>query len=256
MHEKTERYIIHFPDIPAERQRMPELAAAQRTNNFTEVELGFTREAAQQEARRCLSCRRCLGCALCLAVCKPKAIVFEQQDEIIDLLVDEVIISPAAGQTMPLKKGELGYGEYTNVVSALAFERILSDSGPYDGLVLRPHDGRIPEKIAFIVTAGSGNNDQAAYAMQEAALAVKKVPDLAVTIFLPENENIQKPSSPQITIKQASIAGVKEIEETKNLLITFEQKSAGAEETFDMLIIAGPLEPSPEIKELYKKIGT
>ena len=95
MAENKGRYIIGFTDIPCERQCMPELNVEKRKSTFEEVELGLSIEAAQREARRCLSCRRCLGCELCLAVCESKAIVFDQEDEVIDLTVDDIIISPS-----------------------------------------------------------------------------------------------------------------------------------------------------------------
>lgn len=257
MHEKTGRYIIDFTDIPAERQRLPELDVAQRINNFAEVELSFSKEVAQQEAKRCLSCRRCLGCALCLAVCKPKAIVFEQQDELLELAVDDIIISPTAEQYMPVKKGEFGYRECANVVSAFEFERILSDSGPTGGMLLRPGDGRIPEKIACIVDARSNGKDISSllsYVVQEAALAAEKVKDLEIVLCIPEHESIQSAPNKRVSIKKAAVAEVKELEATKNVLITFTENGGRHEEEFNMLFVARPFEPSPEIKELEKKL--
>ena len=40
------------------RQRMPEQAPEQRAHNFEEVNLGYSAELAQQEARRCLECAK------------------------------------------------------------------------------------------------------------------------------------------------------------------------------------------------------
>jgi len=42
--------------MEAERQAMPYLSVSKRVNNFDEVELGFTEEAAIREARRCVRC--------------------------------------------------------------------------------------------------------------------------------------------------------------------------------------------------------
>jgi heterodisulfide reductase subunit A-like polyferredoxin len=36
------------------------------------------------------------------------------------------------------------------VVTQIEFERVLSDSGPYGGIIMRPYDGDIPKRIAFI----------------------------------------------------------------------------------------------------------
>ena len=84
IYEKNKRYIIPFDDVPSARAQMPEIPVDARRGNFTEVETGFSEEAAVQEAKRCLSCRRCLGCALCWAECQPEAIDFSMPDEELD----------------------------------------------------------------------------------------------------------------------------------------------------------------------------
>ena len=254
MPEQAGRYIIDFTDIPAERQHMPEIEVAKRIQCFDEVEVGFSRDAAQQEARRCLSCRRCLGCGLCLAVCKPKAIVFEQQDEILDITFDDVIISSAVDEQMPLKKGEFGYRQYANVVSGLEFEKILSDAGPYGGMVLRPFDGRIPKKIAFIIAAADSNVSMA-YSMNQAALLLNKVQDAEISIFSPESKGAAKPSGPHITLKKAAIAGVKENAQTGNIGISYTDSGAAQVEDFCMVVVVRPPEPSRAIQELCSKFG-
>jgi heterodisulfide reductase subunit A len=50
---------------------------------------------------------------------------------------------------------ELGYGRCANVVTSIEFERMLSASGPWGGVVQRPSDGEHPRKIAFIQCVGS-----------------------------------------------------------------------------------------------------
>lgn len=254
MPEQAGRYIIDFTDIPAERQRMPELEVAARIQSFDEVEVGFSREAAQQEARRCLSCRRCLGCGLCLAVCKPRAIVFEQQDDIIDITFDDVVISSTADEQMPIKKGEFGYRQYANVVSGLEFEKILSSDGPYGGLVLRPFDGRIPQKIAFIIADADASGSMA-YSMNQAALLLEKVKDAGIFVFCPEGQCAAESSGPYITLKKAAIAGVKENAESGNILIAYTENGSAQEEDFCMVVVVCPPEPSRAIQELCSKFG-
>jgi len=41
-----------------ERQKMPEQDPKVRTSNFNEVALGFTREQAIEEAKRCIQCKK------------------------------------------------------------------------------------------------------------------------------------------------------------------------------------------------------
>jgi heterodisulfide reductase subunit A len=50
---------------------------------------------------------------------------------------------------------EYGGGRYKNVINGLQFERMLSASGPTQGEVRRPSDGRIPKRVAFVSCIGS-----------------------------------------------------------------------------------------------------
>jgi heterodisulfide reductase subunit A len=243
---------------------MNERAVEERTGDFEEVETGFSMEEARREAGRCLSCRRCLGCGLCLAVCEPKAIVFDREDEGIDLIVDRVVVSPDVGVYMPLARGTFGYGEYRNVVSAFQFQRILDDDGPYGGLILRPYDGEIPEKIAFILDCGpekkgAGDRDGGLLdrALEEAACALKKVEDLEISVFvsgpgdplpLPAGEGERK----GVRVRRGEVLDVKELHDTKNLLVVFMEEGMATEEEFGVLVIAGKTEIRPEIEELRR----
>ena len=71
---KKPKFIPEFKDIPAGRQKLPELPLKEREGSFEEVELGFTEEMALTEAARCLSCRRCIGCGLCASACPSESI--------------------------------------------------------------------------------------------------------------------------------------------------------------------------------------
>ncbi|MCL2344005.1 MAG: dihydropyrimidine dehydrogenase, partial [Firmicutes bacterium] len=46
-----------MPNMSPAKNPMPEQEPALRNKNFSEVALGYTREAAMDEARRCLQCR-------------------------------------------------------------------------------------------------------------------------------------------------------------------------------------------------------
>ncbi|MFH2047368.1 MAG: hypothetical protein ABIK92_19750 [Pseudomonadota bacterium] len=251
MGEIQQRYIIDFNDIPCKRQHMPELEVKDRISNFEEVELGFRTEKAKEEAKRCLSCRRCLGCGLCLAVCQPKAIVFEEEDDFVELSIDEIIIAPEMVSSTPM------VNEYINVINAFQFESMLSLNGPTGGLVMRPFDGEIPQKIAFIINGD--NNYLASYAVCEAVLALQKVEDLAVSIFVSDKEKIIKAHENEITggitIVEGEIKELKENEETNNLLVTFNENDQTKEEEFDMIVRVQLPKSSSYLKDLSMKLG-
>ncbi|MCJ7685571.1 MAG: FAD-dependent oxidoreductase [Desulfobacteraceae bacterium] len=52
------------------RPLMPEIDLKERMEGFQEVEMGFSRERATQEAKRCLRCDICISCGRCIETCK------------------------------------------------------------------------------------------------------------------------------------------------------------------------------------------
>jgi heterodisulfide reductase subunit A-like polyferredoxin len=186
-YENKGRFIVKFKDIPSPRQHLLEIGVEERRNNYSEVELGFDEERASREAKRCLSCRRCLGCALCWAECKPEAIRFDIQDEIIDLAADSVIISPGAERSLDRIDRRFSLVKDSNVITDLQLERMLSESGPSAGLVIRPYDGEIPASVSFVQAyekAAPGMHLAAlTFAINEASLLRQKLPKAEVVMF-------------------------------------------------------------------------
>ena len=186
-YENKGRFIVKFTDIPSPRQHLFEIEVDERRNNYSEVELGFDEERAAREAKRCLSCRRCLGCALCWAECKPEAIQFDLQDEIIELEADSVIISPGVERALDRIDGRFGLAKDVNVLTDLQLERMLSESGPSAGLVIRPFDGQIPSSVAFVQAyeraAPAMNRSALTFAVNEVTLLRQKLPKAEITVF-------------------------------------------------------------------------
>lgn len=94
-------------------------------------------------------------CKVCEAVCQPKAIRFDQADEIVDIPVGAIVLCTGFDVVGTDFFPEYGYGKYKDVITGLQFERLASASGPTQGEIRRPSDGTVPEKVVFIACAGS-----------------------------------------------------------------------------------------------------
>ncbi len=137
----------------------------------------------------------CIECKLCTKMCRAGAVDFQQQPQDIDLKVGAIIVATGFDQYDPSEIVEYGYKKSKNVLTALEFERWVCASGPVAGHLLRPADGGIPKKIAFIQCVGSRSRKFGApfcssvccmYATKEALIIREHAPDVEVYIFYTE----------------------------------------------------------------------
>ncbi|MGQ9921628.1 MAG: FAD-dependent oxidoreductase [Desulfobacca sp.] len=100
------------------------------------------------------ACRILQGkkCGACVKACPAQAINFTAQPQERLLEVGAIII--ATGAT-PATADVVWSPRQPNIVTSLEFERLLSATGPHQGLLRRPADGKIPSRLAFIQCVGS-----------------------------------------------------------------------------------------------------
>jgi heterodisulfide reductase subunit A len=130
-------------------------------------------------------------CRLCEEVCQAEAIDWDQQAEIVDLNVGSIVVATGFDPYDVSALEEYGYGDISNVITGLQYERLISASGPTGGELLRPSDGKHPHRIAFIQCVGSRDVNHNPYcssvccmfATKEAILANEHDPSLESYIF-------------------------------------------------------------------------
>jgi len=104
------------------------------------------------------------NCGVCEKVCTRDAIDYQMQDEIIEAEVGAIVVATGydlynIGKEQPNELwkgyGEYNYDAYKDVIDGIQFERLLSASGPTQGEVRRPSDGKEPKSVVFIACVGS-----------------------------------------------------------------------------------------------------
>jgi heterodisulfide reductase subunit A len=83
------------------------------------------------------------------------AIAYDQEDSIVEERVGAIILATGYDLYELSRMPEYGGGRVPDVIDGLAFERLLSASGPTAGKVERPSDGKVPREVVFIQCAGS-----------------------------------------------------------------------------------------------------
>jgi len=274
--EKARFEKIYAGQPKAPRERMERISAQERRASFSEVKRGFTEEQARREALRCLNCGLCSECLQCVAHCKAGAINHGMKEETVRVSVGSIILSPGFDEFDPSRLTPYGYGRFSNVISSIQFERILSASGPFQGNLLRPSDKKPPRKVAWIQCAGSrdmtgkdGNEYCSSvccmYAIKEAVIAKEHHHDVEPTLFYMDirahgkdfdayYERAKKEYG--VRFIRSMISRVAERPKTKNLLITYvDPEGKVKEEEFDLVVLSVGLTPSKGAKELAAKLN-
>ncbi|MHC5054532.1 MAG: FAD-dependent oxidoreductase [Planctomycetota bacterium] len=215
----------------------------------------------------------CIGCGLCAEYCEAKAVCYEDEETARELAVGSVVLAPGCEVFDAELKPELGYGRFPNVVSCIEFERILSASGPYRGLVLRPSDGDEPHKVAFIQCVGSrdarvGKDYCSAaccmYATKEAVIAKEHLKSLEPAIFYMDMRSYGKDfdkyierakSEYGVRFIRSRVASVQEVE-NHDLEIAYEDESGKlSREKFNMVVLSSGLSSPASAQEMAKRLG-
>ncbi len=94
-------------------------------------------------------------CGVCAKVCPTGAIRYDDTDTFVEEEVGAIVLATGYELFDATKLGSYGAGTVPDVIDGLAFERLLSASGPTSGEVKRPSDGKVPKKVVFVQCAGS-----------------------------------------------------------------------------------------------------
>ncbi|RLG49325.1 MAG: disulfide reductase, partial [Thermoproteota archaeon] len=140
----------------------------------------------------CLRLKYGKGCGLCAKECPAGAISFKNNERFEELEVGAIIVATGLEVMDASNFAEYGHGKYKDVITGLQFERLLAPSGPTQGRVIRPSDGKVPKEVAFIQCVGSRDPENwnpycskicCMYTAKQALLYKEAVPDGQAYVF-------------------------------------------------------------------------
>ena len=213
-------------------------------------------------------------CRLCEKACKAGAINYEDKGREIELNVGSIILGPGLDRFDARVKQELGLGRWPNVVTSVQFERILSASGPYKGVVQRPSDQKHPKKVAWIQCVGSRDNRNAnpwcssvccMYATKQSIIAKEHDKNIEPTIFYMDMRAFGKDFDKYVErakkeygvrYQRAMVSAVREEPGTGDLVMKYAAEDGSLmTENFDMVVLSVGLQPHEDAAEFAKIFG-
>ncbi len=209
-------------------------------------------------------------CGACQIHCPADAVDFEQRRKEIVLNVGSVILAPGFDCTPP----EIyQYFNFSNVITGMEFERILSASGPYQGHLLRPSDQKEPKNIAWLQCVGSRDTKNpycsavcCMYAVKEAIIAKEHSKEpLDTAIFFMDMRTYGKDferyymrAEDELGIRfiRSRVHAIEPIHGTDDLMIRYTTDDGNThQETFDMVVLSTGLRPPKDAIKLAHKLG-
>lgn len=134
-------------------------------------------------------------CGFCEKACAAGAINFHQEETMLTEKYGAIIVATGYNPINLEKFDEYAYSQSPDVVSSLEFERLCNASGPTNGHLLRPSDGKEPKNIVFVQCVGSRCSADSTkgheycskiccmYTAKHAILTRDHYPDTNITVF-------------------------------------------------------------------------
>lgn len=216
-----------------------------------------------------------LPCGFCEQVCDAGAINYNDTEKNHEINVGAVVLAPGFESHNPKDSEVWGYGVYPNVITAMQLERYLSASGPTEGHIVRPSDGKEVKKIAFLQCVGSRDENLCGngycssvccmYAIKEAVMAKDHVAGLETDLFYMDMrthgkefdkylENAKNNSG--VRFVRSRVNGIEPHSENDDLRLRYmDDIGIQREEYYDMVVLSVGLETPKHVLELAKTAG-
>lgn len=211
----------------------------------------------------------CQLCGACEKACPSSCIDFSQEEETLNVEVKSVVLATGFKLFDPISIERFGYGKYKNVITSMQMERLLAPTRPFNN-ILRPSDGKMPDKIAYIFCTGSRDHTVGnpicsqvccMYSTKQAQLLMGALPLADVSLYYINirafgkgyNEFYLQAKDMGAKYIKGKIAGITE-KENGNLILRYEDVITGkvTESEHDLVVLSVGLLANPAVSKVFK----
>jgi len=246
--------------------------------DFSEVEAPLTEAEARGAAGRCLDCAVCSECGECVDACPVDGCIdLHARDEKLEVEVGAVVVATGFKLFAADLKPQYGFGTYKNVITGMQMDRLLAPTRPFN-TILRPGDGKVPERIAYVLCTGSRdeapgpggrggvNNPLCSkfccmYSIKQNQLLMGALPLADVTVHYMDiraagkryNEFYEQAKSMGATYVKGRVAKITE-KDDGNLVLRYEDIENGGklvDAEYDLVVLAVGVQPNSDAQGLF-----
>ena len=210
----------------------------------------------------------CTLCGACEKVCPPGCIDFTMKPKHYQINIKTTIVATGFELFDPSTVKRYSYQEGKNVITSMQMERLLAPTRPFH-TVLRPSDGKVPDKIAYMLCAGSRDDTMGnpicsqiccMYSIKQAQLLMGSLPMADVTIYYIDirafgkgyDEFYEQAVSMGVKFIKAKIGSISE-KENGNLILRYEDIASGKlkQAEHDFVVLSVGVKPNEEATSLF-----
>jgi heterodisulfide reductase subunit A len=238
--------------------------------DFHEIEAPLDEAEARRASGRCIDCAVCAECNECVAACPVDGCIdLRATDQQVEVRVGSVVVSTGFKLFPADLKPEYGYGAYKNVITGMQMDRLLAPTRPFN-TILRPGDGKVPERIAYILCTGSRDQQVGnplcsrfccMYSIKQNQLLMGALPVAEITVHYMDirapgkryDEFYEQARAMGATYIKGRIAAVEE-QADGDLVLTYEDIENGGAITkaeYDLVVLAVGVQPNRDAERLF-----
>jgi heterodisulfide reductase subunit A len=167
-------------------------------------------------------------------------------------------------------KPEYGYGRFTNVITGMQMDRLLAPTRPFN-TILRPGDGKVPERIAYVLCTGSRDETVGnplcsrfccMYSIKQNQLLMGALPLADITVHYMDirapgkryDEFYEQAKAMGASYVKGRVAGITETP-AGDLVLRYEDIEHGGgivEAEYDLVVLAVGVQPNRDAEELFE----